>query len=201
MLHPDSILEVARRDRLTHESFNPIQFSKFIALQHVFWPYTSHLLPEDVRHGNTAFLLLEITRREWMTHVSFNPIQFLKLFPDYLHHIIFRRCSTWHYSVSFPWDRKTRSVDHVILNPIRFSKFIESPHVFWPSTSQLLPGDVRLGITALPFLEIARRDRLTHVSFNEIYRITSCFLTSIIASITMWRWQKPLMKSIKNLAR
>ena len=41
--------EIARQDLLTHVSFNPIRFSKIIALLHVSWPSTSHLLPEDAR--------------------------------------------------------------------------------------------------------------------------------------------------------
>ena len=143
------MLEIARLDRLTHVSFNPIRFSKIIALLHVFWSSTSHLLPEDAREeldlASQRFLLPEIARQDRLTlaHVSFNPIQFSniivslhvfwqfpllelarwdrlthvslnpmwfsKLFPDHLHHIIARRCSAWHYSVSS--NRKTRSVN------------------------------------------------------------------------------------------
>jgi hypothetical protein len=97
-------------------------------------------------------------------------------------HITFiaRRCSTssWHYSNSFPWSHKTRVT----------RSGGTSPHVFWPSTSHLLLEDVRLHITSFLLVVIARREsrhhRLTHVScFNEIYRIGSCFLTSINASI------------------
>jgi hypothetical protein len=137
-----SILEVARRDQLSHVVFNPIRFSKFIALQHVFWPSRWHLLPEDVRLCNTAFLLLEITRRDWMAHVSFKFFQFHSIFEI----------------------------------------------VPWLSTSNLLPGDAQLGLTAFPFLCNCKTRSIDTCKFQslsifKIYRTASCSLTINVTTV------------------
>ena len=124
------------------------------------------------------------------------------MFSDHLHHIycqkMLKRCLTWHYSVSSPWNCKTRSVDtckfqsHSIFEHYCIAACFLTIYITF--IARRCSRGAWLGITAFPQIplpEITRQDLLTHVSFNPIQ------FSKIIVSLHVF-WEFPLLETARQ---